>query len=128
MRIHCVDVVPRLLQPLVDEIADGVVTVVARHARDGNTLLRQKIVHFRVESRRLHKCLPHATLSANRPRSLLPAAPPRKSSRHPASRAGLRDAAACRGFRASFPWTRHGTTRPAAPAAPPADTRSTPRN
>src|SRR4051794_29984605 len=49
VRIDGEHFVARALQPLEDEIADRMATVVARHASDRDALLRQKILHLRIE-------------------------------------------------------------------------------
>src|SRR4051812_48750226 len=43
VRIHCEDVVPGLLQPLIDQIADRVMALVTRYARHRDALLREKV-------------------------------------------------------------------------------------
>src|SRR5262245_11365736 len=44
------DIVARLLQPVIDQIARRMVAVVARHAYNGDPLLGEEIVHFGFES------------------------------------------------------------------------------
>src|SRR5262249_55855805 len=49
VRVHREYVVPRLLQPAIDQIAGGVVAPVARHAHDRAALLRQEVERFRLD-------------------------------------------------------------------------------
>src|SRR5436190_21300308 len=43
--VHRKDIVPTVLQAVIDQIADRVVAVVARHARNRDTLLSQTVVN-----------------------------------------------------------------------------------
>src|SRR5688572_27896790 len=55
VRIHRENLVPGLLQPLIDQIADRVVAVVARYPGDGDTFLSEEVVHPGFESGRSHR-------------------------------------------------------------------------
>jgi hypothetical protein len=57
VRIHREYIVTGLLQPVIDQIADRVVAVVARHARYRDALLSEEIVHLGFESCWSHRLL-----------------------------------------------------------------------
>jgi hypothetical protein len=57
VRIHREDIVPALLQPAVDQIADRVVAVVARHADNGDALLTEEVMHLGIERCWSHRLL-----------------------------------------------------------------------
>jgi hypothetical protein len=55
VRIHREDIVPGLLQAVINQIPDRVAAVVARDARNGDALLSQKVMDFHFKGRWRHR-------------------------------------------------------------------------
>jgi hypothetical protein len=49
VRIHRTHIMAGLLQPVIDQVADGVVAVVARYARNSDALLSEEVLRFGIE-------------------------------------------------------------------------------
>src|SRR5512141_1832390 len=57
LRVDCEHIVPGGFQSVIDEIADWMVALVARHSGDGDPLLCEEVLNFCFERVHLH-CLP----------------------------------------------------------------------